>query len=55
MVSNERSDQPQMPPNRYEQLVQSVVDYAIYMLDLSGTVVSRTQAPNVSRATVPRK
>lgn len=40
MVSNERSDQPQMPPNRYEQLVQSVVDYAIYMLDLSGTVVS---------------
>ncbi|MBF8756313.1 two-component system sensor histidine kinase NtrB [Pseudomonas guariconensis] len=40
MVSNERSDQPQMPANRYEQLVQSVVDYAIYMLDLSGTVVS---------------
>lgn len=40
MVSYERSDQPQMPPNRYEQLVQSVVDYAIYMLDLSGTVVS---------------
>lgn len=40
MVSKNRTDQPEMPPNRYEQLVQSVVDYAIYMLDLSGTVVS---------------
>jgi len=40
MVSNDRPDYPQMPPNRYEQLVQSVVDYAIYMLDVSGIVVS---------------
>ena len=29
-----------MPASRYEQLVQSVVDYAIYMLDPSGHVVS---------------
>ncbi|MGV2837018.1 PAS domain S-box protein, partial [Pseudomonas shirazensis] len=29
-----------MTANRYEQLVQSVVDYAIYMLDPSGHVVS---------------
>ena len=29
-----------MTANRYEQLVQSVVDYAIYMLDPSGRVVS---------------
>jgi len=29
-----------MPAHRYEQLVQSVVDYAIYMLDPTGHVVS---------------
>lgn len=29
-----------MPPVRYEQLVQSVVDYAIYMLDPTGHIVS---------------
>jgi len=29
-----------MPASRYEQLVQSVVDYAIYMLDPTGHVVS---------------
>ena len=40
MVSNDRVDQPLMTSNRYEQLVQSVVDYAIYMLDPSGNVVS---------------
>ncbi|MDR6711323.1 PAS domain S-box-containing protein [Pseudomonas hunanensis] len=40
MVSNDRLDQSEMPPNRYEQLVQSVVDYAIYMLDPTGRVVS---------------
>ncbi|MFG0630180.1 nitrogen regulation protein NR(II) [Pseudomonas sp. xss_2] len=40
MVSIDRLDQPEVPTNRYEQLVQSVVDYAIYMLDPAGTVVS---------------
>lgn len=40
MVSTDRLDQPEVPTNRYEQLVQSVVDYAIYMLDPAGTVVS---------------
>ena len=29
-----------MPASRYEQLVQSVVDYAIYMIDTTGRVVS---------------
>lgn len=32
--------EPVMPDHRYEQLVQSVVDYAIYMIDPSGHVVS---------------
>lgn len=40
MVSSDRPDPQVMPPNRYEQLVQSVVDYAIYMLDPTGRVVS---------------
>ncbi|MFK3681288.1 MULTISPECIES: two-component system sensor histidine kinase NtrB [Pseudomonas] len=40
MVSTDRLDQPEVPTNRYEQLVQSVVDYAIYMLDPDGNVVS---------------
>ncbi|WDY59868.1 two-component system sensor histidine kinase NtrB [Pseudomonas sp. PSKL.D1] len=40
MVSADCIDQPVMPASRYEQLVQSVVDYAIYMLDPSGRVVS---------------
>jgi len=40
MVSADCIDQPVMTANRYEQLVQSVVDYAIYMLDPSGRVVS---------------
>lgn len=39
MISADRFD-PVMPDHRYEQLVQSVVDYAIYMIDLSGHVVS---------------
>lgn len=39
MVSADRFD-PVMPDHRYEQLVQSVVDYAIYMIDPSGHVVS---------------
>ncbi|MGN8249501.1 two-component system sensor histidine kinase NtrB [Pseudomonas sp. SMV7] len=39
MVSADCFD-PVMPDHRYEQLVQSVVDYAIYMIDLSGHVVS---------------
>ncbi|MFB4390479.1 MULTISPECIES: nitrogen regulation protein NR(II) [unclassified Pseudomonas] len=39
MVSANRPD-PFMPAYRYEQLVQAVVDYAIYMLDPSGYVVS---------------
>lgn len=40
MVSADSIDRPDMPAHRYEQLVQSVVDYAIYMLDPSGHVVS---------------
>jgi len=40
MVSADYLDHPVMPAHRYEQLVQSVVDYAIYMLDPSGHVVS---------------
>ncbi|MDZ3992914.1 two-component system sensor histidine kinase NtrB [Pseudomonas sp. Teo4] len=40
MVSAVPLNHPVMPANRYEQLVQSVVDYAIYMLDPSGHVVS---------------
>lgn len=40
MVSADCLDHPVMPAHRYEQLVQSVVDYAIYMLDPSGHVVS---------------
>ncbi|CAM3676737.1 Blue-light-activated protein [Pseudomonas reidholzensis] len=40
MVSTDRLDQSEMPATRYEQLVQSVVDYAIYMLDPAGHVVS---------------
>ena len=40
MVSADCTDHPVMPASRYEQLVQSVVDYAIYMLDPSGHVVS---------------
>ncbi len=40
MVSTECLDQAVMPAERYEQLVQSVVDYAIYMLDPLGRVVS---------------
>ncbi|WP_060485046.1 nitrogen regulation protein NR(II) [Pseudomonas sp. NBRC 111123] len=40
MVSADCIDHPVMPASRYEQLVQSVVDYAIYMLDPTGHVVS---------------
>ncbi|WP_313645707.1 ATP-binding protein [Pseudomonas sp.] len=40
MVSADCIVQPVMPASRYEQLVQSVVDYAIYMLDPRGHVVS---------------
>lgn len=40
MLAPDRSDLPVMYPNRYEQLVQAVVDYAIYMLDPTGRVVS---------------
>lgn len=40
MVSAECLDQSVMRAERYEQLVQSVVDYAIYMLDPLGRVVS---------------
>ncbi|MFJ4444763.1 nitrogen regulation protein NR(II) [Pseudomonas sp. NPDC089422] len=40
MVSADCIDHPVMPASRYEQLVQSVVDYAIYMLDPAGHVVS---------------
>ena len=40
MVSADCLDASVMPAHRYEQLVQSVVDYAIYMLDPSGHVVS---------------
>lgn len=47
MVSADCLDASVMPAHRYEQLVQSVVDYAIYMLDPSGHVVSW----NLRRAT----
>ncbi len=40
MVSVDQPGQSNMPEARYEQLVQAVVDYAIYMLDPSGHVVS---------------
>lgn len=40
MVSTDHPGQTSMPEARYEQLVQAVVDYAIYMLDPSGHVVS---------------
>lgn len=40
MDSSERSDLQAMHPSRYEQLVRTVADYAIYMLDLDGHVVS---------------
>jgi len=40
MVSADCLDHPAIPAERYEQLVQSVVDYAIYMLDPTGHVVS---------------
>lgn len=40
MVSTDRPAPPLMTANRYEQLVQAVVDYAIYMLDPTGHVVS---------------
>ncbi|MDE4537619.1 PAS domain S-box protein [Pseudomonas kermanshahensis] len=40
MVSADCLEHPVMPAHRYEQLVQSVVDYAIYMLDPTGHVVS---------------
>ncbi|MFP3864086.1 MULTISPECIES: two-component system sensor histidine kinase NtrB [Pseudomonas] len=40
MVSADCLDHPVIPAHRYEQLVQSVVDYAIYMLDPDGRVVS---------------
>ncbi|QXH54938.1 two-component system sensor histidine kinase NtrB [Pseudomonas maumuensis] len=40
MVSTDRPPHSVMPEARYEQLVQAVVDYAIYMLDPTGHVVS---------------
>ncbi|QXH53636.1 PAS domain S-box protein [Pseudomonas fakonensis] len=40
MVSADRPAHSVMPEARYEQLVQAVVDYAIYMLDPTGHVVS---------------
>ncbi|MCO7516457.1 PAS domain S-box protein [Pseudomonas guariconensis] len=40
MVSADRPNQPEIPTNLYERLVQSVLDYAIYMIDPTGTVVS---------------
>ncbi|MDD2046071.1 two-component system sensor histidine kinase NtrB [Pseudomonas putida] len=40
MNSSDRPDLHTMHANRYEQLVQAVVDYAIYMLDPGGHVVS---------------
>lgn len=40
MVSADRPIPPATPDTRYERLVQSVVDYAIYMLDPTGHVVS---------------
>jgi PAS domain S-box-containing protein len=36
----ELADAERRRPNRYEMLVQSVTDYAIYMLDATGTVIS---------------
>jgi PAS domain S-box-containing protein len=40
MASTERSSVHALQDSRYEQLVQAVVDYAIYMLDPDGYVVS---------------
>lgn len=40
MESSERSDLHSLHVSRYEQLVRTVADYAIYMLDLEGHVVS---------------
>jgi len=40
MKPKTETQKPSMPASRYEQLVQSVVDYAIYMLDPTGHVVS---------------
>ncbi|MCE1113701.1 MULTISPECIES: two-component system sensor histidine kinase NtrB [Pseudomonas] len=40
MPATDRPAQSVMPEARYEQLVQAVVDYAIYMLDPGGHVVS---------------
>lgn len=40
MPATDRPAQSVMPEARYEQLVQAVVDYAIYMLDPDGHVVS---------------
>lgn len=40
MESSERSDLDTLHVSRYEQLVRTVADYAIYMLDLQGHVVS---------------
>ena len=39
-VSNDRPASPTMPAEHYERLVHAVVDYAIYMLDPEGYVVS---------------
>lgn len=35
-----KQESPRVDPGAYEQLVQSVVDYAIYILDLDGRVIS---------------
>lgn len=40
MDPSERLDLHSMHPSLYEQLVRTVVDYAIYMLDLNGQIVS---------------
>lgn len=40
MDPSERLDLHSMHPSLYEQLVRTVVDYAIYMLDLNGRIVS---------------
>ena len=40
MVLSDNPSHTEMSPNGYERLVQSVVDYAIYMLDFTGKVVS---------------
>ncbi|AQW68282.1 PAS domain S-box protein [Pseudomonas putida] len=40
MVSTDCQVNSEMPAHRYEQLVQSVVDYAIYMLDTTGHIAS---------------